>query len=117
AGRALTAAQLGVASGVTIAVLAPGRWVFLAGVAVAGAGYGAINPATNVLSTALVPRRRRALFLSIKQTGVTLGGLAAGLALPRLAQALGWRSAVSVAVAVLLGGALIGRWVALRDAA
>src|SRR5437763_1756723 len=81
AGRALMLAQLGVAAGMAIAALAPGRWVFLAGAFVAGLGYGAVNPATNVLSTALVPRRRRALFLSVKQTGVTLGGLAAGLAL------------------------------------
>lgn len=117
AGRALTAAQLGVALGVGIAALAPGSSVFLAGVAVAGIGYGAVNPATNVLSTALVPRRRRALFLSVKQTGVTLGGLAAGLALPRLADLLGWRPAVSVAVAVLLCGALTGRWIARREAA
>jgi MFS family permease len=117
AGRGLMLAQLGVAAGVTIATLAPGRWVFLGGAFVAGLGYGAVNPATNVLSTALVPRRRRALFLSIKQTGVTLGGLAAGLALPRLAQSLGWRTALTVAIAVLLCGALLGRWAGRREAA
>jgi MFS family permease len=117
AGRGLTLAQLGVAAGVTIATLAPGRWVFLGGAFVAGVGYGAVNPATNVLSTALVPRRRRALFLSIKQTGVTLGGLAAGLALPRLAQSVGWRTALTVAIAVLLCGALLGRWAGHREAA
>src|SRR5437868_1469333 len=78
AGRTLTVSQLGVASGVVVALAATGRWPFLAGVAIAGLGYGAVNPATNVLSTSLVPRRRRALFLSVKQTGVTLGGLIAG---------------------------------------
>ena len=117
AGRALTLAQLGVMAGVTIAVLAPGRWVFLGGALVAGVGYGAVNPATNVLSTALVPRRRRALFLSVKQTGVTLGGLAAGLALPRLAQTVGWRTALTLAIAVLVCGVLIGLWAAHREAA
>jgi MFS family permease len=117
AGRALTLAQLGVMAGVAVAMLAPGRWIFLAGAFVAGVGYGAVNPATNVLSTALVPRRRRALFLSVKQTGVTLGGLAAGLALPRLAQSVGWRTALTLAIAVLLCGALLGRWVAHQEAA
>ncbi|HET6870398.1 MAG TPA: MFS transporter, partial [Solirubrobacteraceae bacterium] len=117
AGRSLTLALLGVTAGVVIAVLAPGRWVFLGGAFVAGLGYGAVNPATNVLSTALVPRRRRALFLSVKQTGVTLGGLAAGLALPRLAQWLGWRSALTLAIAVLLGGVVMGLWAARREAA
>jgi MFS family permease len=117
AGRSLTLALLGVTAGVIIAMLAPGRWVFLGGAFVAGLGYGAVNPATNVLSTALVPRRRRALFLSVKQTGVTVGGLAAGVALPRLAQSLGWRSALTLAIAVLLAGVLMGLWAARREAA
>ena len=117
AGRSLTLALLGVTAGVIIAVVAPGRWVFLGGAFVAGLGYGAVNPATNVLSTALVPRRRRALFLSVKQTGVTVGGLAAGLALPRLAQSVGWRSALVLAIAVLLAGVLMGLWTARREAA
>ena len=63
AGRALIVSQLGVAAGVAIAATAPGRAIFLAGVGLAGIGYGAVNPATNVLSTSLVPRRRRGLFL------------------------------------------------------
>ena len=116
AGRTLTVSQLGVASGVVVALAATGRWPFLAGVAIAGLGYGAVNPATNVLSTSLVPRRRRALFLSVKQTGVTLGGLIAGATLPPLAATLGWRSAVGVAVALLLCGAVVGVWVSRREA-
>ncbi len=115
AGRSLTLSQLGVATGVAIAAVASGRLSFLAGVALAGVGYGAVNPATNVLSTGLVPRRRRALFLSVKQMGVTLGGLTAGLALPRIAQALGWRDALLAAVGVLLGGAVTGRWISFRE--
>jgi MFS family permease len=117
AGRALTLSQLGVACGVAVAALAFGRFNFLAGIAIAGVGYGAVNPATNVLSTGLVPRRRRALFLSVKQMGVTLGGLMAGLALPRIAQALGWRAALLAAVGVLLAGAITGRWITSRERA
>jgi MFS family permease len=116
AGRSLTLAQLGLAFGMGVALASSSRWFFLAGVAIAGMGYGAVNPATNVLSTALVPRRHRALFLSTKQMGVTLGGLIAGLVLPRLGQALGWRPAVAVAVSVLLCGALAGLWVTRREA-
>lgn len=117
AGRALTLSQLGIAAGIAVAALSSTRWSFLAGVAIAGVGYGAVNPATNVLSTALVPRRRRALFLSVKQTGVTLGGLIAGATLPLLAEALGWRTAIAVAIALLLAGALGGVWVSRREAA
>src|SRR5436305_177810 len=110
AGRALTVSQLGIITGIGIAVASSSRWPFLTGVAVAGLGYGAVNPATNVLSTSLVPRGRRALFLSIKQTGVTLGGLAAGAVLPRLAAVFGWRGAVGVAIAGLLIGACSIGW-------
>ena len=117
AGRMLTSAQLGVACGVAIVALSSSRGAFLAGVAIAGLGYGAINPATNILSTTLVPRRRRALFLSVKQTGVTLGGLTAGLALPPIAQAVSWRLAVVLGVVVLLCGALVGRWITSRERA
>lgn len=116
AGRSLTLAQVGLAFGMGIALASSSRWIFLTGVAIAGMGYGAVNPATNVLSTALVPRRHRALFLSTKQMGVTLGGLIAGLVLPRLGQALGWRPAVAVAVSVLLCGALAGLWIRRREA-
>jgi nitrate/nitrite transporter NarK len=52
----------------------------------------------------------------VKQTGVTVGGLAAGAILPHLAQRYGWREAVGVAIAVLLCGALAGVWVSRREA-
>ena len=117
AGRALVGSQLVVALGVAIAALAVDRAMFLAGVGVAGLGYGAVNPATNVLSTSLVPRRRRGLFLSVKQAGVTLGGLVAGLVLPRLADAVGWRASLAVPVGLLLVSASVGLWVARRERA
>jgi MFS family permease len=115
AGRALAGSQLAVALGIGIAALAPDRAIFFAGVGIAGLGYGAVNPATNVLSTSLVPRRRRGLFLSVKQTGVTLGGLIAGIVLPRLADAVGWRASLLVPIGMLLVSALIGVWVARRE--
>jgi MFS family permease len=114
-GRALVGSQLMVALGIAIAALAPDVVVFLGGVGIAGLGYGAVNPATNVLSTSLVPRRRRGLFLSIKQAGVTLGGLIAGVVLPRLADSIGWRAALLVPIAMLLGSAMVGVWVARRE--
>jgi len=117
AGRALVISQLGVALGIGIATVAPDRLVFLAGVGVAGLGYGAVNPATNVLSTSLVPRNHRALFLSVKQTGVTLGGLLGGAVLPGLADAVGWRACLLLPIGLLLASAAAGVWVARREAA
>ena len=116
AGRTLFVSQLCIAAGIGLAALVSSRGWFFTGVWIAGLGYGAVNPATNVLSTSLVPRSRRALFLSVKQAGVPLGGLLAGAALPRLADSLGWRAALGVAVGMLLCTSLAGLWVARREA-
>src|SRR5215467_1187541 len=117
AGRALVVSQLWVAAGIAVCAVAESRGLFLAGIAFAGIGYGAVNPATNVLSTSLVPRTHRALFLSVKQTGVTLGGLVAGAVLPTLADSVGWRGSLLVPIGVLLVSAAAGVWVARREAA
>ena len=117
AGRALAVALVGVAVGIGFAAVAPSTIAFLCGVALGGVGYGAVNPATNVLSTSLVPRDRRAFFLSIKQAGVTLGGLLAGAILPTLADLLGWRQALIVPIACLLGCAAGAVWAARRERA
>jgi MFS family permease len=104
--RTLAAALAGVAAGVAVSALAPSRLVFLAGVLLAGCAYGGVNPPTNVLANDLVPRRHRALLLSLKQSGVPLGGLAAGSVLPGLAAAAGWRAALLAPIAVLLATSL-----------
>ena len=117
AGRTLVLSQLVVTAGIGLAAVAPTRLIFLAAVGIAGTGYGAVNPATNVLSTSLVLRRHRALFLSIKQAGVTVGGLVAGLILPSVADAVGWRASLLVPIGALLASALIGVWVARRETA
>lgn len=113
----LVVAQGGVALGVAISAAAPTRLVFLAGVAVAGLAYGAVNPATNVVLTDVVSRQHRALFLSLKQTGVPLGGLLAGSVLPATASIVGWRGALLVPVAVLVVAGLISLSLVRREAA
>jgi predicted MFS family arabinose efflux permease len=45
--------------------------------------------------------------MGIKQTGLTLGGLTAALALPPVAVALGWRSALAAAGAASVAGAAL----------
>jgi MFS family permease len=73
-------------------------WLFFAGVAAAGLGYGLVNPPTNVLADPGSPRLR-GLTMSIKQTGIPLGGILAGLLVPRAAAAVGWRWATAVPIA------------------
>ncbi len=64
------------------------------GAFVTGLGYGLINPAASELLMRHAPANRRNLIFSLKQTGVPLGGMAAGLFGPQIALTLGWHAAL-----------------------
>ena len=65
----------------------------LAGAVVIGMGYGPATPASSHILLRASPPGMVALTFSIKQTGVPLGGAIAGLAVPAMILALGWRGA------------------------
>jgi MFS family permease len=100
-GPTLVLATLLLACGALVAAGAPSVWVFYAGVLVAGVGYGIVNPPTNVLAN---PRSagRRGLAMSIKQSGIPLGGIVAGAAVPFLADQYGWRWSLALPIGVCL---------------
>jgi predicted MFS family arabinose efflux permease len=108
AGVAVAVSQLFVIAGSVAFALAPDVPVFFAGAGLVGVGYAVLNPATNVLSTGSISARRRGLAMSIKQTGVTVGGAVAGLTLPGIAGGLGWRGAIAIPSAVAAGVAAWG---------
>lgn len=56
-----------------------------------GIGYGPVTPASSHLLARTTPPDRLAVVFSIKQTGVPLGGMIAGAALPSLLLLVGWR--------------------------
>ncbi len=58
-----------------------------------GSAYGVVNPAASHVLAAQSPPRWRALIFSIKQSGVTLGGMLAGAVAPALAETVGWQGA------------------------
>lgn len=62
-----------------------------------GLGYGPSSPAGNDVLHRTAPPRRRAMIFSIKQAGVPMGGIIAGLMLPPVAEAFGWRVSLLVA--------------------
>jgi MFS family permease len=87
-----------------------------------GLGYGMTNPAAAHLLMQVAPPRQRNLIFSLKQTGVPLGGVAAGLVSPPISQAFGWQWALALAAAI--GAVLLfalqplrRRWDADRDPA
>ncbi|MBM3489362.1 MAG: MFS transporter [Alphaproteobacteria bacterium] len=92
----------------SLAFLALGSFVI-------GLCYGLTNPAASQLLAKVASARNRNLIFSIKQTGVPLGGVVAGLVAPRLALEFGWQAALAFAVvlALTLACALLGlrrRW-------
>ncbi|NYT62560.1 MFS transporter [Alcaligenaceae bacterium] len=78
------------------------------GAVLIGLGYGPITPASSHLLAKTTPAHRMSLVFSIKQTGVPLGGVLAGLIVPGLADRIGWQLAfLMVAAACLLCTLLI----------
>ncbi|MFV0283557.1 MAG: MFS transporter [Castellaniella sp.] len=73
-----------------------------AGALLVGLGYGPITPASSHLLARTTPAHRMSFVFSVKQTGVPLGGVLAGLIVPGLAQWTGWQAAfLAVATANL----------------
>ena len=68
-----------------------------------GLGYGLVSPATSQVLMRFTPPARRNLIFSVKQTGVPLGGMAAGGLAPAIAVWVGWQWALAVnAVALVI---------------
>lgn len=86
---ALVVAALGLAAGGIGSVVA-----ILAGALAVGSGYGVVNPATSTILARVSPPSMLAFILSLKQTGVPLGGVIAGAVLPTLALVYGWQVAI-----------------------
>ncbi|MFN0184584.1 MAG: MFS transporter [Aquabacterium sp.] len=82
--------QAGIVIGVTgLAALLGPLPLAMAGALMIGLSYGPSNSAGSEVLQRLAPPRHLNLIFSIKQAGVPLGGIVAGLLLPGLAQQLG----------------------------
>jgi MFS family permease len=68
-----------------------------------GLAYGPSSPAGSDILLRHAPKAHQTLIFSIKQAAVPLGGILAGLLLPRLVMAAGW----SVTVAILFAATLV----------
>lgn len=99
--------QIGVAVGaVGIAALMVPIWLAAAlGAGLLGFGYGVTAPASSAILQRFAPPSHRNLMFSIKQAGVPVGGVVAGLTLPALHDAIGWNG--TMAAAVLLSAAIL----------
>lgn len=105
-------------SGLLLAVLTrvSGFAGLLACLFVAGVGWSIVNPAIGRAIIELFPVRERGLAMGIKQMGLTLGGIAAALALPLLGSRHGWRAAFGACAVAAIIPAIVG-WRPLRPLA
>lgn len=86
-------------------------WWFLLSACILGFGYGPTTPASSHLLSRHTPMRSLSLVFSIKQTGVPLGGVFAGLFVPFLLIYFDWRAvSVIVAMAVMSGALCLQAW-------
>lgn len=91
-------------SGIGVALMAaPSLFVVAIGSVLTGLGYGLTNPAASHLLMRVTQPKTRNLVFSLKQTGVPLGGVAAGLAAPTLALLFGWQWALLTGAALAFG--------------
>nr|WP_251025912.1 MFS transporter [Bacillus sp. ISL-47] len=86
---------------IMLSTLTHSVWIMLFLLAIAGMGYSLINPAINLLITQEFPMEVRGFVMSVKQMGVTLGGVLTALLLPKLAFVFNWR------ISLFIGGALV----------
>jgi len=93
----LALGQLIVGAMITLAAASPNLAVLLTLLVLGGFGFSVLNPATGRAVVEWFPPRERGMAMGIKQTGLTLGGLAAALVLPPIALAWSWRQALVVA--------------------
>jgi predicted MFS family arabinose efflux permease len=93
-----------------IAVAAHSFAVFAALLAVTGVGNALIGPAMSAVVTGSLRPRRRGTVFGLQQSGPPLASVAAGLSLPTLAVALGWRwvFALGAAAALVATGVVRG---------
>ncbi len=93
-----------------LAVASGQVWGLVAGALLIGLGHGLEGPMASHLLAAHVRPARRALWFSVKQTGVQVGAVVGSFMLPPLALWVGWRAAALVAVGLclLLALALFG---------
>ncbi|HKS13044.1 MAG TPA: MFS transporter [Pseudomonas sp.] len=98
----LCGAGLGLAAGGQL-------WCLVLSALALGAGYGPVTPASSHILARTTPAHLMGFMFSLKQTGVPIGGVLAGMLVPSLVGASGWRGALCMVAAACLVMAVIAQ--------
>ena len=99
--RVLQAGVLAAGAGMLL-VTSASPWLLVLAAVLLGCATGPYNPASAQVLTGLTATQWQPFIFSVKQTGVPVGGMLAGAALPVAALTLGWQESLLV-VAALAG--------------
>ncbi len=100
--RALGALFYAVALAYVLIITLPGFAGVVSAVAICGVAQALANPVTNLLIAQTIAPAKKPFAVGLKQSGVQLGALVAGLILPSVASQFGWRVAVGMFISVAL---------------
>ncbi len=94
-----------VASAFALIATVENYYGLVAAAAICGIAQALANPVTNLLIAQQVPAKQKATVVGLKQSGVQLAALFAGLMLPGIASGYGWHTAFGIIapVAILFG--------------
>jgi MFS family permease len=106
--RVLVAGGLATGVAAAIATLAPQFVVLLPLLIVVGIASATPTPAGSTAIISAFSGRDRGFIMSVRQTGIPLGGGLAALLLPPLAIAAGWRHALQLAAILAVAGGVAG---------
>jgi MFS family permease len=95
--------------GILGAAFAPTYLALIVVVAICGLGGGSANPASNRLIALHVPRGNQGLVVGVKAAGQPLAVMAAGIVLPPVAAAYGWRPSLALGALIPAAGAALLR--------
>jgi MFS family permease len=110
------AGLLGCAAGLALFASFPSIVTGMLSAVLTGIGYGPITPASSHLLARSTPAHRVSFVFSIKQTGVPLGGVLAGVIVPPVALAGGTNAALLAVAAACAVCALVAQpWRAVLD--
>ena len=105
--RSARVAALIAAAALVLAAAAPTAPALGAAMIIGGLANAIGQPAGNATVAQHVPQRRFGLAFAIKQSGIPLATLLAGLAVPSVALTIGWRYAYLMAAVLAIGSALL----------
>lgn len=105
--RSMHAASMAAAAALSLAALSPSMIVLAVAMLLGGLANSIGQPAANAMVVGHLPAHRYGIGFAVKQSGIPLATLLAGLAVPTIALSVGWRWAYAAAALFALASLVV----------